>query len=136
MEIEFGEDGQIKQSFKPKNWQTEVIGKFLKKTIIEDKINKLNWAGQIKILNCIKKHYPEREFWLSFAETIGFKLNNLAYFLTPDGKKKLFEAHNKWKFELSLKSASEEKIDNFLDETPEKVDNKPKKIKTLMDFLK
>lgn len=136
MEIKINSDGQVEQEFKPKSWQTEIIGKFLKKEILEDKVNKLSWAGQIKILNRIKKHYPEKEFWLFFAENLGFKLNNLAYFLTPAGKQKLFESHNKWKFEQKLKI--EEKSEENLDFVEEKVDNqsRTKKIKNLMDFIK
>lgn len=134
MDIKISETGEISQEFKPKNWQTEIIGKFLKKEIIEDKINKLSWAGQIKILNRVKKHYPEKEFWLFFADNLGFKLNNMAYFLTPDGKKKLFDAHNKWIFEKSLKPAEKE-LDSFGEIEYTNV-VASKKIKSLIDFLK
>lgn len=133
MEIKLNSDGQIETVFKPKSRKTEIIGLLLKKSVIEDKINKLNWASQIKILNKLQKKYKEDEFWTYLIDNLGFKLNNLAYFLTPDGKTKILGLYNKFKFSESIK------IEENLDLESEPVytkETKPVKIKSLMDFLK
>lgn len=56
------------------------------------------WAREIKIAKKILNLYPSIYFWRQ-AE-LGFPLNSLAYFLTPEGKYTLITLHKRVAFRL------------------------------------
>jgi hypothetical protein len=110
---------------KAHSWQGEAISFFVKEEIWDRE--DFPWPAQAQIINRLFKKYPDRNFWLKLD--LGFKLNNCAFFLTPNGK----EALNKhWNlFNLKVDSRQENLI------LGEKVgaDLEIKKVKTLREFL-
>lgn len=69
-----------------KNFQQYIIWKFLKDPSIMD--NK-RWAQETKLAKIIQRKFPLIN--IGYDVDLGFKLNSLAWFLTPDGKKMLSE---------------------------------------------
>ena len=88
--------------------------------------NTCNWPAQLKLANKLIKTYNNESFWTVYST--GFKLNSLAYFLTGDGKNKLFLDYN------SYMLANPPKIEYSLgDKIGE--DRKFEKKKSLREFL-
>src|SRR5574343_742804 len=63
--------------------QQFLVWKFLKEP------NETNWAREIKIANKLIKRFPNVDYWNFVCPS--FKIHSLAWFISRDGKKFLYE---------------------------------------------
>jgi hypothetical protein len=110
---------------KPPHWQAEAISFFVKEAVWDTE--EFPWKNQVQIVNRLFKKYPDKNFWLKLD--LGFKLNNCAFFLTPNGKEEL---NKHWNL-FNLKVDSKQEVLILGDKVGE--DFSGKKIKTLKEFL-
>ncbi len=106
-----------------------IIERLLKKDVIEP-ANPKFWAAQTKVLNRLKKDYNDESFWQFF--NLDFKLNHLAFFLTPKGKELLEQKYNFYLDNLPSKK-EEEKTGEKLEVIYNK--EKVERPKSLLDFI-
>jgi hypothetical protein len=60
---------------------------------LKDASQLTNWSGEIKLANRILKKYPDWSFWQKYV--LEFKLNSLAWFLSKDGRTRLYLDYSK-----------------------------------------
>lgn len=121
----------IKKSFTDKNYKSEFIVACLqvKKSNYKD----ISWAKEMKIMNSLVFKCPDPQFWMHSVTE--FKIPSLAWFLTDEGRKYLNDKYKKFKFEFK-ESKKTTQVNLELEKQGEDIETGPKKVKTLMDFLK
>jgi hypothetical protein len=100
--------------------KNQVINKLIKSDCIY-------WARDLKILKGLLVQYPDLEFWKNIS--LGFQLNSLAWFITPDGKKRLDEDYKM--FHLKAPVNIEFKIDSVKYGDDAVIIRKPKTLQEL-----
>lgn len=107
----------------------ELIKKYCKKNLKQ-------WGREVKIAQRLLTYYPRLDFWANFD--LDFKLNSLAYFLTPIGKQKLYETYKQYTFVMyeppkyNIESETP-KEENLLKDSVESTNKKPNSI---IEFLR
>jgi hypothetical protein len=98
-----------------RNDYLELIGSFLKKD------SPIIWQREIKIAKKLLSEYPSMSFWRGVK--IDFKLNSLAWFFSPNGKKILDIEYQKYTPE------NEESDNNYTEHNNIENFNIPKELK-------
>jgi hypothetical protein len=120
---------KYKKEYTEKNFRSEFIISCLQ--VPKTQHRSIAWAKEMKIMNDLIKKCDNPDFW--FHARTDFAIPSLAWFLTDNGRKYLNDKYKKFKLELKTEPESykllEEKQgdDEYI---------QPKKIKTIMDFIK
>jgi hypothetical protein len=120
---------KYKKEYTEKNFRSEFIISCLQ--VPKTQHRSIAWAKEMKIMNDLIKKCDNPDFW--FHARTDFPIPSLAWFLTDDGRQYLNDKYKKFKLKLNTERKSykllEEKHGD--DECIQ-----PKKIKTIMDFIK
>ena len=120
---------KYKKEYTEKNFKSEFIISCLQ--VPESQHRSIAWAKEMKIMNDLVKKCQDPTFW--FHARTDFAIPSLAWFLTENGRKYLNDKYHKFKLELK----NQPQIFEILEEKQgEDQVHIPKKIKTIMDFIK
>jgi hypothetical protein len=120
---------KYKKNYTDKNYKSEFIISCLQVPKAEHK--NIAWAKEMKIMNDLVKKCNNPEFWIH-ART-DFQIPSLAWFLTENGRKYLNDKYKKFNLELKNQVQPYEISDKKQGQDQIQM---PKKIKTIMDFIK
>jgi hypothetical protein len=120
---------KYKKEYTDKNFRSEFIISCLQ--VPKSQHRNIAWAKEMKIMNDLVKKCDNPEFW--FHARTEFQIPSLAWFLTENGRKYLNDKYKK--FNLDLKNQVEV-YEIHEEKQGEDQIHTPKKIKTIMDFIK
>jgi hypothetical protein len=121
---------KYKNEFTEKNFKSEFIISCFQ--LPKSRHKEIAWAKEMKIMNSLVQKCPEIDFW--FHARPDFSIPSLAWFLTQNGRRYLNEKYKTFKLELNCNSA--EHVELGHEKHGEDQLLKPKKPKTIMDFIK
>jgi len=120
---------KYKKEYTQKNFRSEFIISCLQVPKAQHK--NIAWAKEMKIMNDLIKKCDNPDFW--FHARTEFQIPSLAWFLTDNGRKYLNDKYKKFNLELK----NEPEVYEILDQKQgEDEVEQPRKIKTIMDFIK
>jgi hypothetical protein len=120
---------KYKKEYTQKNFRSEFIISCLQ--VPKAQHRNIAWAKEMKIMNDLIKKCDNPDFW--FHARTEFQIPSLAWFLTDNGRKYLNDKYKKFNLELK----NEPEVYEILDQKQgEDEVEQPRKIKTIMDFIK
>lgn len=120
---------KYKKEYTDKNFRSEFIISCLQ--VPKSQHKNIAWAKEMKIMNELIKKCNNPEFW--FHARTEFQIPSLAWFLTENGRKYLNDKYKKFNLDLKNQVEIYEISDKKYGEDEAHI---PKKIKTIMDFIK